>query len=123
MSSITLESTEASFRAWRAERNSRAELIPDNLWNMALGLYPHYKRSKICRRLGLSGGQFKRRLEGNRPACSNTGFILASRDEVNVNAKSSQNVELRVQGKERVLTLCFDLDVLPQIVTHIGALL
>ena len=123
MSSITLESTEASFLAWRAERNSRAELIPDNLWNMALGLYPHYKRSKICRRLGLSGGQFKRRLEGNRPAFSGTGFVLASNDEVNVKAKSSYNVELNIQGKERVLTFCFDVDVLPQIFTHIGALL
>jgi hypothetical protein len=123
MSSITLESTEASFRAWRAERNSRAELIPDNLWSMALELYPQYKRSNICRRLGLSGGQFKRRLEGNRPSFSGTGFVLASHDEVNVNAKSSHKVELNIQGKERTLTLCFDVDALPQIFPHIGALL
>ena len=63
MESISIESVEASFDQWRAQRSSRSELIPKHLWSMALGLYPQYERSKICRRLRLSGGQFKQHLE------------------------------------------------------------
>jgi hypothetical protein len=68
MESISIESAEASFHQWRVQRSSRAELTPEHLWNMALGLYPQYKRSKICRQLRLSRAQFKQRLDGFRPA-------------------------------------------------------
>ena len=81
MSSVTLESTEASFLAWRMQRISRSELIPEHLWSMALGLYPQYKRTHICRRLRLHGGQFKQRLDNDRDTRINHGFVLASRDE------------------------------------------
>ena len=63
MNGLTLESAEEAFRQWRDQRNTRLESIPETLWSMALGLYPQYKRSKICRCLRLSGGQFKERLE------------------------------------------------------------
>ena len=63
MEGITLESVEQAFCEWRARRISRTELIPKNLWHMALMLYPQHKRTIICRRLGLSGGQFKQHLE------------------------------------------------------------
>jgi len=59
MESVTLELAEEAFCKWRIQRSSRAEPIPENLWAIALRLYPHYKRSKICHRLRLSGGQFK----------------------------------------------------------------
>ena len=63
MNDLTLESAEVAFREWRVQRSSRADAIPEMLWSMALGLYPQYKRSKICRMLRLSGGQFKKRIE------------------------------------------------------------
>ncbi len=44
MKSISIESAEASFLKWREQRSNRAELIPEHLWNMAVGLYPQYKR-------------------------------------------------------------------------------
>ena len=123
MESISIESAEASFYQWRVQRSSRAELIPDHLWNMALGLYPQYKRSKICRRLGLSGGQFKQRLDGFSPAFGDTGFVLASNDEPKAEPKAHPEVQLLIQGKERSLTFSVGADALLQILPHIGALL
>ncbi|MES2212227.1 MAG: hypothetical protein V4490_03715 [Pseudomonadota bacterium] len=123
MENISIESTEASFHQWRSQRSSRAELIPEHLWNMALGLYPQYKRSKICRQLGLSGGQFKQRLDGFRPAFADTGFVLALNDEPKADPKVHQEVQLVIQGKERALTFSVGTDALLQILPHIGALL
>ena len=75
MNGLTLESAEEAFRQWRDHRSSRVESIPEMLWSMALGLYPQYKRSKICRILRLSGGQFKERLEASGHPLPSTGFV------------------------------------------------
>ena len=123
MNSITLASAEEAFHQWRAHRTSRVETIPENLWNMALGLYPEHKRSNICHRLSLNGGQFKRRLEDAYPAIANNGFVLASSGEVKANPKPSPEVQLSLQGKERTLTFCIRVDALLQILPHIGTLL
>jgi hypothetical protein len=123
MEGISIESAEASFHQWRAQRSSRRELIPEHLWNIALGLYPQYMRSKICRRLGLSGGQFKQRLDCFRPTLIDTGFVLASNDEPKTTPKVHPEVQLVIQGKERTLTFSVGTDALLQILPHIGALL
>ena len=122
MNSVTLESAEASFCEWRARRSSRVEPIPEHLWAMSLGLYPQYKRTEICQRLRLGGSQFKRRLE-NGGTSAGDGFVLASRDVVNINQVSNSEVQLTIQGKERVLTFCVGIQALPQILAHVGALL
>lgn len=123
MEGITLELVDEAFCEWRATRRSRAELIPKNLWSMALKLYPQYKRSIICHRLRLSGSQFKQRLEGGSHTFVDNGFVYASRDVVKENPASNHEVQLTIQGKERVLTLCVDVHALGQILPHIGALL
>lgn len=125
MGSITLESTEASFQKWREQRSNRTELIPEYLWSMALALYPQYNRAKICRQLRLSGGQFKQRLEGVSPKFADTGFVLASSDEIKTNpsACARADVQLAIQGKERALTFSVGVDVLLQILPYLGALL
>lgn len=123
MKGVTLESAEAAFYEWRANRISLAEKIPENLWMMALGLYPHYKRSTICERLRLSGSQFKRRLEGDGPIAADKGFVLASRDTIQSNLMLNHDVQLTIQGKERALTLCVGLHALGQILPHISILL
>lgn len=123
MENVTLELAEAAFCKWRDERSSRAELIPEHLWSMALRLYPHYKRSRICDRLRLSGSQFKRRLEGEPPSFATKGFVLASKDEMKVTPALSQDIKLTIQGKERALTFCVDVYALSHILPHIGALL
>ena len=123
MGSITLESTEGSFQVWRKQRSSRSEQIPEYLWCMALGLYPKHKRAKICRQLGLSGGQFKRRLEGGSTRVDNTGFVLASGHGIKASPKLSTDVQLAIQGKKRSLTLLVGVEALLQILPHLGALL
>lgn len=123
MEGITLESVEEAFCEWRAQRSSRTDLIPKNLWSMALGLYPKNKRSIICRRLRLSGSQFKQRLEGSRHTFVDTGFVLASRDVIKENPVPNHNVQLTIQGQARSLTFCVDVRALSQILPHLGALL
>jgi hypothetical protein len=123
MKGLTLESAEAAFCEWRTTRRSVAEKIPDNLWFMALGLYPQYQRSKICERLRLSGSQFKRRLEGAGPVFADKGFVLASREAIKLNPTLGFEVQLTIQGKERALTLCVGLHALGQILPYISELL
>ena len=123
MKGITLESTEEAFCKWRVERSSRAELIPEELWAMALRLYPHYKRSKICERLRLSGSQFKRRLEGGGDTRANHGFVLASRNVAKATHALNSEIQLTLQGHTRSMTLCFDVHALGQVLPHVGALL
>lgn len=123
MSSVTLESTEASFQQWREERRSRKELIPDHLWQMALSLYPDHNRAEICRRLGLSGGQFKQRIDCVGPKFADTGFVLASSEGVKTSPKPRTEVQMAIQGRERSLALSVEVDVLLQLLPHIGALL
>lgn len=123
MDSITLESVEAAFSDWRAQRSSRTVPIPEYLWAMALKLYPAYKHSKICHRLRLSASQFKPRLESREQAPADTGFVLASREEVKVNLHPSTDVHLTIQGKDRAMILCVSVHALPLILPHVGALL
>src|SRR3990167_11373485 len=88
---------------------SCAEPIPEALWSMALSLYPEHKRSRICDCLRLSGTQFKQRLEGGGHTRANSGFVVASRDELKAMSASGTNVQLTLQGQVRSITLCFDI--------------
>jgi hypothetical protein len=123
MQSLTIELVEAAFCEWRGKRGSRAESIPKNLWAMAVELYPKYKRSKICHRLGLSGSQFKRRLEGEVNPLTESGFALAYRDEIKANPELITEVRLTIQGKERALTVCVEVHALGHILPQLGMLL
>lgn len=124
MERITLESVEQTFYEWRAQRSSRAEAIPKNLWYMALKLYPQHKRTIICRRLGLSGGQFKQRLEDSAHALHDSDFVLASTDSVKEKSRpTTTEIKLTIQGKERALMFAVDMHALDQVLPHIGGLL
>lgn len=118
-----LEVVESAFRAWRSQRSSRSECIPKNLWALAIGLYPAYKRSKICHRLGLSGSQFKKHLPAEVSPLPEGGFVLASRDETKEPPKGSGEVRLTLQGKERRLTICVDVTALSHVLPQLGMLL
>ena len=123
MESVTLELAEEAFCKWRIQRSSRAEPIPENLWTMALRLYPHYKTSKICHRLRLSGSQFKQRIEASYDTFADNGFVLASKNEVKVTFNQNQAIQLTIQGRERALMVCVDVHGLSQILPHIAVLL
>ena len=94
---------------------TRLESIPETLWSMALGLYPQYKRSKICRCLRLSGGQFKERLESDGHPFPSTGFVLASKEVAKETPIPSQKIQLTLHGQARSMTLCFDMHALAQV--------
>ncbi len=117
-----LETAEEAFREWRFKRSSCAEPIPENLWSMAIDLYPQYNRSKICKQLRLSGSQLKQRLDKG-PAFADSGFVLASKNELKANSNLIPEVQLTIQGKKRVLTLCVDVHMLHQVLPHLGGLL
>ena len=123
MADVTLELAKESFSQWRSNRTNQAEPIPDELWGMALSLYPKYKRSTICEQLHLSGSGFKRRLEEGLPAFSDKGFVLAYKSEVKKVHKQGQEIQLTIQGKERSLTIHVEADMLNTAIPHIGALL
>lgn len=123
MQKLTLELVEEAFCEWRAKRSSRLESIPENLWSMAVGLYPDYKRSKICHRLRLSGSHFKKRLEDKIGSSTASGFVLASRDKMKASPALIPPVQLTIQGKERVLTLCVEVHALGHILPQLGMLL
>lgn len=122
MVDLTLETVAEIFQQWRATRYSQTERIPERLWSMALGLYPQYRRSEICRHLRLSGGQFKQRLNNDRDTCANTGFVEASRD-VKSKTEINAEVQLTLQGHTRTMTLCFNVHALSHVLAHVGALL
>jgi len=123
MNAINLASVEKAFQQWRIERYSRAEPIPEELWSMALGLYPQYKRSTICHYLRLSGAQFKRRLETCSSTHTDNGFVLACRDEIQTTPIKNGDMQLTIQGQTRSITLCFDMCALAQVLPHVSILL
>jgi len=65
--SLTLESVEQQFEAWRANRTKR-EPIPDPLWEAAAGLCRRYPITHVCRRLRLSFAKLKRCVSPSKPA-------------------------------------------------------
>lgn len=60
-SSLTIESVEKRFRAWRDGRAKR-EPIPEPLWQAAAGLCRHHPITRICRHLRLSFTDLKKRV-------------------------------------------------------------
>lgn len=120
MIDLTLESVEEAFQQWREQRSSRSESIPKKLWEMVLKIYPKYKRTVICRRLGLSGSQLKQYLD-SRFISSDGGFVLASIDSAKEDL--SPNIQITIQGKERALILSVDMHTFDKILPSIGMLL
>ena len=52
-----LEEVVKQFKAWRSKPHAR--LIPEELWNAALGLLDRYSPSTICVHLRLNARRFK----------------------------------------------------------------
>lgn len=50
-----------AFDQWRQHRASRATPIPQPLWQQAVSLTALVPRSQVAKRLGLSGGELKKR--------------------------------------------------------------
>lgn len=60
--SLTLESVQQRFEAWRMSRTTKREPIPEPLWEAAVSLCRHYPITHVCRCLRLSFADLKKRL-------------------------------------------------------------
>ena len=63
--SLTLESVQEKFEAWRAGQKSR-EAIPEALWEAAVQLCERHPLSRVSRALRLSFRDLKKRLNGRQ---------------------------------------------------------
>jgi hypothetical protein len=57
-SDLTLEQVYQQFFDWRATKRQASEPIPDSLWQQVFQLMPHYTKSHVLKRLGISTYQF-----------------------------------------------------------------
>lgn len=123
MKNTCLNSVKCTFKQWRSRRSNSAEPIPDNLWAMAISLYPKYKRSHICQQLGLSGGQLKKHLEQFEDNnLTKTGFVLATDSSKSVITNAPSNVQISISGT-RTVTISVDVHDACHIIPHISSLL
>ena len=51
---MTLDTVEEAFIAWRKNRSSRTEPIPQSLWERIFHIYHDYSLAETCRRLRLN---------------------------------------------------------------------
>ena len=58
--SFNIETVVSEFKHWRS-RKSNSEAIPDNLWQLVVKLRGHYSRGLICKKLGITVGQMRRK--------------------------------------------------------------
>jgi hypothetical protein len=69
---ISLETVAQRFERWRSSRSTKRERIPSDLWQAAAALCNTYSINKVCRHLGLSNTELKRRVS---PEKASTGFV------------------------------------------------
>lgn len=134
MEELSLEEVVNRFEQWRATRVNRSEPIPLLLWSQAVSLYPKHKRSVICSKLGLNGAQLKSHLQRAGHSFSNSGFVLASRENSVIESsqiepsatpslENSSRIELQLQGENRLLKLFVCASEIGAVLTHVGGLL
>lgn len=58
----TIETVQEQFRAWRSNRVSKREPIPDHLWQAAAKLCQAHPISHVCKQLRLSFTDLKRHI-------------------------------------------------------------
>jgi len=105
--SLTLEHVKSEFAHWRLTRKSKKH-IPEHLINMLRQLLPHYKKTKICRELSLSGAQLKKFIAqtDKNVFIPNDGFIAATLPSV------LPMCELSITGNRKTLTVKFSTEQL-----------
>ena len=77
-----LKQAQEQFEHWRQSRKKRGP-IPDELWELAVSLYPNYSLYRISKVLRLNYTDLKHRVNVHRSACdqsdvSTAGFIELS---------------------------------------------
>ena len=123
MAHVTLDSVLLSFEEWRLQKSNQREAIPEPLWAQAESLYPQHKIAEICRRLGLSCSQLKKRLDKTSRAQKDSGFVLTTAQIERSHPSHSSEVLLRIEGKRRDLTITVGSNTLSHILPHLESIL
>lgn len=126
-SGIAVESVEAEFSYWRANRRNRAEPIPSKLWSQVGALLPHYKHSIIARRLRMSHTQMKMLLAKHQKSdndVSSYPFVTATPSLTSQETSQAEQTEVIIVGKsKKTITLKLTVHalqaLLPRLVEHI----
>ena len=113
----SLDMVEEAFSHWRQTRRYRCEAIPLSLWEMVSKLCPEYKRSEICRRLRLSGQQFKQRVQ-HGTALAAHDFVVAKANQM-ITPLDVSKITLTLQGQQRSLSLTLPTSNIAQVLPHL----
>jgi hypothetical protein len=129
MQSLSIDAAEQVFQDWRTNRVKGKDVIPPSLWEMALSLYPDHKSSEICKRLHLSGGQFKAQLNRKKAVAlkpGKDGFVMATTEVPSAGIHGSTPLEeatIKVEGVNRSLSLKLAIKDIPQMLPALAVLL
>ena len=58
---ITLDKVKLAFEKWRANKKN-GRFVPNSLWNKVNAITPFYGPGLICKTLGISGGQYHKKI-------------------------------------------------------------
>jgi hypothetical protein len=94
---MTLEKLQLEFSKWRKDKQSRAEPIPDHLWDNVFKLADKYSTALICKKLAISGTQFNKNQQRLYKEAPKSKFV-----EI---ALPQENYTLQVQTKDKTLSL------------------
>jgi hypothetical protein len=94
---MTLENLQLEFSEWRKNKKSRAEPIPDNLWDNVFKLTDKYSTTLICKKLSISGTQFNQNKKRLYKEESKPKFVEL--------ALNQESYTLQVQTKDKTLSL------------------
>ena len=88
------------FDEWRQTRTTRAEPIPQNLWEQAIALTAMFPMTHVARRLRVSGGELKKRCAAHHaahsaPASTALGFVEVTATPVRLTPPAGTEIELQ----------------------------
>src|SRR5262245_18798522 len=87
------------FDAWRQTRTTRAEPIPQALWEQAIALTALFSLTRVARRIRVSGGELKKRCAAHHaaqsaPASTALGFVEVTASPVWPQPTAGLEIEL-----------------------------
>ena len=119
MSAITLDTVEKAFIAWRKNRISRTEPIPQSLWERIFHIYHDYSLAEICRRLRLNSCQCKKRMAAILATSEPGGFVVAQSSTPHEPSVTT----VSLSSASRTLSVSVGINDIAHVLPYFGALL
>jgi hypothetical protein len=88
------------FDEWRQMRTTRAEPIPQHLWEQAIALTAMFPMTRVARRLRVSGGELKKRCAASQaarsaPASTALSFVEVTATPIRPTPTAGTEIELQ----------------------------